>query len=146
VWRWLRHVCEGKGLGHRLAVLELVLSDHADEEVVLRKLGKQLQHSFAYLLHVGACGFRREDGKRGALSPAVGEGVIEVVALRHKWLSSAGSPQQPELLEVPDMSEIPDEGRLERRDLASQLLVVEWLEQGLGSLARMLERRRELSR
>jgi hypothetical protein len=44
------------------------------------------------------------------------------------------------------MSEIPDEGRLERRDLASQLLVVEWLEQGLGSLARMLERRRELSR
>jgi hypothetical protein len=44
------------------------------------------------------------------------------------------------------VSEIPDERRLERRDLARGLLVVERLEQGLGSLARVLENGRELSR
>jgi hypothetical protein len=44
------------------------------------------------------------------------------------------------------VSEIPDERRLERRDLLRQLLLVEGLEQGVGSRARVLEDPRELSR
>ena len=55
-------------------------------------------------------------------------------------------PEQPELLEVPDVREIPDERRLQRRDLARQLLVVERLEQGLGSPARVRQDGAELSR
>jgi hypothetical protein len=31
--------------------------------------------------------------------------------------------EQPELLEVPDVTQIPDERRLERRDLVGQLFV-----------------------
>jgi hypothetical protein len=54
--------------------------------------------------------------------------------------------EQPELLEVPNVSEIPDERRLEPRDLARQLLVGERLEQAFGSPARVLEDRCELSR
>jgi len=44
------------------------------------------------------------------------------------------------------VGEIPDERRLQGRDLARELLVVERLEQGLGSLARVLENSLELSR
>jgi hypothetical protein len=44
------------------------------------------------------------------------------------------------------VGEIPGEGRLQRRDLARQLLDVERPEQGLGSLARVLENSLELSR
>ena len=55
------------------------------------------------------------------------EGLVQVVPL---------APQQPELLEVADVGEIPDERRLERRVLRRQLLVGDAGEQALGSLAR----------
>ena len=42
------------GLGHRLAMLELVLRHHPDEEVVPRKLREPLEDLFAYVSDVGA--------------------------------------------------------------------------------------------
>ena len=74
------------------------------------------------------------------------EGVVEVVELRRHCGPPADPTQKPKLLEVADVGEIPDERRLQWRDLARELLVVEELEQGLGSLARVLENRLELSR
>jgi hypothetical protein len=71
------------------------------------------------------------------------ERVVQIVELAAVALAAS---EQPELLEVPDVSEIPDERRLERRDLARQLLVREGLEQGFSSPARVLEDRCELSR
>ena len=72
------------------------------------------------------------------------ERVVQIVELARG--TALAAPEQPELLEVADVSEIPDERRLERRDLARQLLVVERLQQRLSSLARVLENSRELSR
>ena len=43
---------------------------------------------------------------------------------------------------MPDVREIPDERRLQRRELPRELIVVERLEQRLGSRARVLERER----
>ena len=74
------------------------------------------------------------------------ERVVQIVELGRGRGAAVAVPEQPELLEVADVGEIPDERRLQRRDLARQLLVVERLEQGLGSLARVLENGRELSR
>ena len=128
-------------------MLELVLRDHADEEVVVsRQLREQLDDGLAHLTHVCARRGGLEDQELGALRPAVRERVVELVVDRRERLAAAGLAEQPELLEVADVGEIPDERRLERRDLARQLLVVERLEQGLGSRARVLEDVRELSR
>ena len=134
---------EGERLRHRLDVLELVLRDHSDEEVVPRQLGKPLEHLLAHLRDVRPGVLRGQGGQRPALGSLVCERVVQIV--EHAAVAFAAS-EQPELLEVPDVSEIPDERRLERRDLARQLLVGERLEQALGSPARVLEDRCELSR
>ncbi len=131
-------------LGHRLAVLELVLGDHPDEEVV--ELGEQREDSLAHLAHVCAGGLGRQDRKPTALGARVRERVVELVVLGRERLAPACAPQQPQLLEVADVGEIPDERRLERRDLSRELLVREWVEQGLGPLSRVPEDGGELSR
>ena len=74
------------------------------------------------------------------------ERVVQVVELGRGRCAAVAVPEQPELLEVTDVREVPDERRLQRRDLARELLVVERLEQGLGPLARVVENGLELSR
>jgi hypothetical protein len=76
----------------------------------------------------------------------MGERVVEVVVVRRVRLPSAGAPKKPELLEVADVREIPDERRLEWRELTYKLLVVERLQQVFGPLSCVLENRSELSR
>jgi hypothetical protein len=120
-----------------------VLGDHPDQEVIPRKLREPLENLLAHLGHIGARVVWGENWKRPSLGALVRERVIEIVELA---ASAVAVAEQPELLEVADVRQIPDERRLERRDLARQLLVVERLEQGLGSRARVLENRLELSR
>ena len=67
--------------------------------------------------------------------------VVEVVRRRRGSLASS---QQPELLEVADVREVPHERRLQRRELPRELFIRERFEQCLGSPARMLEPEREL--
>jgi hypothetical protein len=58
----------------------------------------------------------------------VSERVVQLVALGRDRVPSACPAQEPELLEVTDVREIPDERRLERRDLPRELLVRERLQ------------------
>ena len=134
---------ERERLRHRLDVLELVLRDHADDEVVPRQLGEPVDYLLAHLRDVGTRVLRGEDGQRPPLGSPVCERVVQIVELAAVRVATS---EQPELLEVPDVSEIPDERRLKRRDLPRQLLVRERLQQGFGSPARVLEDRGELSR
>src|SRR5689334_10345119 len=123
-------------------MLELVLRDHSDEEVVPRQLRKSLEYLLADLRDVGSGVLGGQGGQRPAFGPLVCERVVQIV---ERATVAFAASKQPELLEVPDMSEIPDERRLERRDLAGQLLVRERIEQGPSSPARVLEDRCELS-
>ena len=118
-----------------------MLRHHSHEEVVPRQLGESLEHLLADLRDVGTRVLRGQDRQRAPLGSPVCERVVQIVEL-----AAVAVSEQPELLEVPDVSEIPDEWRLERRDLARQLLVREGLQQGFGSPARVLEDRCELSR
>jgi hypothetical protein len=74
------------------------------------------------------------------------ERVIEVVVRRRHCAPSADASQEPELLEVADVGELPDERRLERRDLARQLLIRERFQQILRPPSRALESYDELRR
>ena len=131
-------------LGHRLAVLELVLGDHPDEEVV--ELGEQREDSLAHIGQVRAGGLGRQDRKPTALGARVRERVVELVVLGRERPAAACAPKQPQLFEVADVCEIPDQWRLEGRDLSRELLVRERVEQGLGPLSRVPEDGGELSR
>jgi hypothetical protein len=76
----------------------------------------------------------------------VRERVVEIVVLRRNRASLPDAAQEPELLEVADVSQIPGERRLEWRDLNRQLLVGERLQQILRPLPRVLESYDELRR
>ena len=123
------------GLRHRLHVLQLVLDDDPDDELVGFRNG--LQRRGADLVQIRPGLVRLPGGKLRALGPPVRERVVAVVVVAR---------QEPELLEVPDVGEIPDERRLQLRDLRCQLLVRERLEQRYGARPRVLERRYELRR
>ena len=146
--------CERERLRHRLAVLELVLHDHPHDEPMLeqriitveRQFGEEREHSFADTIDIRACRPRRQDRQPAALAACVSERVVELVMLGRDRIPSAGAAQEPELLEVTDVREIPDERRLERRDLARELLVRERLQQRVRPPSRVLERSGEFSR
>jgi hypothetical protein len=61
--------CERERLRHRLAVLELVLHHHPDDEPMLeqrittveRQFGEEREHSLAHLLDIRTCCPRRQD-------------------------------------------------------------------------------------
>ena len=67
------------------------------------------------------------------------ERVVRVVHLGEDRLRAAEPPGDPELLEVPDVREVPDERRHEGRDLPGQLLVGERREQSSRPGPRGLE-------
>ncbi len=76
----------------------------------------------------------------------MGERVVELVVLRRHCIPSADTPQEPELFEVTDVGQIPDERRLKPGDLLGQLLVGQRLQQILGPPSRALERYDEIRR
>jgi hypothetical protein len=135
-------------------VLELVLNDHPHDEppleqgiaIVERQFGDERKHLFANLSYIGARSLRREGRQPATLAACMSERVVKIVVLRRKGASSADASQEPELLEVSDMGEIPDERRLQRRDLTRQLLVRERLQQILRPPSRVLESYNELRR
>jgi hypothetical protein len=135
-------------------VLELVLDHHPHDETLLeqwitiveRQFRKEREHGLADVLYIRSCGSRWQDRQPAALAACVRERVIEVVVLRREYAQSADASQEPELLEVADVSQIPDERRLQWRDLKRQLFVRERLQQILRPLSRVLEGYDELRR
>jgi hypothetical protein len=86
------------------------------------------------------------DRQPAALAACMSERVVKVVVRRRHCSPSAEPSQEPELLEVADVGELPDERRLERRDLARQLLIRERFQQILRPPSRALESYDELRR
>ena len=82
---------------------------------------------------------RSEDAELGALAPGVLERVVEVVVARVGGPRVGDRAQQPQLLVVRDVREVPHEGRHQRRHLPLQLLVVEGLEERQRAIACVAE-------
>jgi hypothetical protein len=153
MWWRARQAGKRQGLRHRLCVLELVLNDHSHDEppleqriaVVEGQSVEEAENSFANVAYIAARGFGCENRQPAAFSPCVCGGVVEVVGLREHRCPT-GSSQQPELLEVTDMREVPAKGRLKRRPLARQLRVGQRFQQSFRPRPRMLESKREFRR
>ena len=90
------------------------------------------------LAHVRTRLLRRQERELASFGARVRERVVQIVMPRRA--------QQPELLEVTDVGEIPDERRLKRRELLRQLLVRERFEQVLRPPSRAPESGNELRR
>ena len=124
-------------LQHRFHVLLFVLDDEAEGEAAAeqRVRGVELdllEHRERPRANVGevrACSSGIEELERGPLLPLVRERVVCVVHLGEDRLCAPEPPGDPELLEVPDVREVPDERRHEGRDLPGELLVGERREQ-----------------
>jgi hypothetical protein len=118
-------------------VLKLVLHDHAYDETVCEEritvaqleLRQDLQDGRPHLRDVTARVSGRQKRQVGALVARMSERVLELIGLRPDWFSSADAPQQPELLEVSDVREVPDERGLQWGDGLRQLRVGERREQ-----------------
>ena len=124
-------------LQDRLLMLPLVLGHHpideaaAQQRIVARRInarehGESRLPHFAQILERRG---RRRQGELGAGGARVLEGVVKAVTVRTKLAVTHGA-HQPELLEVGDVSEVPDDRAEEITDLATQVI----LGQGLGEL------------
>ena len=85
-----------------------------------RGRGRFLEHcerAGPHIVEVRARGMRVEQLERRPLFALVGECVIRVVAVRMDRRGTAKPPRDPQLLEVADVREVPDERRHERRHL-----------------------------
>jgi hypothetical protein len=109
-------------LQHRLDVLLLVLDDEPEDEAVpeqpvvrveLRAV-EHRQHPLAHLRQVRARPHRVEQLERRPLVARMLEGVVDVVGSGKDRRRGCQAAQQPELLEVADVGEIPHERRHER--------------------------------
>ncbi len=115
---------------HRLVVLLLVLGDHPEREPGLQQRrtlqragGEQVQHPAAHVVGVGAGLGGRQQRQAGALGPGVLEGVVQRVDLRVHRVPAADVAQQPELLLVADVREVPDQRGHQRGVLGGEVAV-----------------------
>ena len=107
------------GQQHGLVVLVLVLGDHREREcrlrVAVRDRTEFLQHPLTHLDQECARLPGAEQRQRCTFGPRVGEGVVEILDLgpQDTW-DIAAAAQQPEVLLLADVREIPDQ-RAEQR-------------------------------
>ena len=119
-----------EGLEHRLVVLVLVLDHHvvgvpAAPQRLLRgeALGRQAAaDALAHMVDVGVGVGGLEQPQLRSLRPLVLAGVVDVVEPALGRLLAVEGPQQPELLLVADVREIPDERREDRGRLCLQIV------------------------
>jgi hypothetical protein len=128
-------------------VLVLVRQDHLVDEAVCqqRVLGieldpvEDLEGPVADIRQVGADLVGAEDRKLAADLPRLLDCIVERPELPSKRLAAADSLNEPELLEVRDVPEIPDQRAEDRVVDAVQLLVAEWLDQLQSVSTRLLQ-------
>jgi hypothetical protein len=133
---------------HGLVVLLLVLGDHAEGEArvqqrrALQRAGlQQVEHPAAHLVGVAAGLGRRQQGQARPLGPGVFERVVQRVDLRVHRVPAADVAQQPELLLVADVREVPHQGGHQRRVLRGQVGLVQAVGQAGGAGAGGLQLR-----
>lgn len=114
-----------------------MLEDEAEHEAVpkqavrrieLRPL-QDLERQLPDLAEIRARRRRVEQLERRPLLASMLERVVDVVAGREDRIAAREPPEQPELLEMADVGEVPDERRLQRGMLADEIVVGEQLEQ-----------------
>nr|BFE67975.1 hypothetical protein GCM10020092_012760 [Actinoplanes digitatis] len=112
-----RAVAQLVGGEHGLVVLLLVLDDHAEREAVRDQRPpveadpvEHVEGLVPHLVHIGAGLGRAEQRQRRAVAARVLEGVVQLVDVAAHRLPAADVPDQPELLLVGDVREVPDQG------------------------------------
>ena len=85
-----------------------------------------------------------EDVERRPIAPRVLERVVDVVEGSDRWGPRRQLAEEPELLVVPDVREVPAQGRHQLRHLPALLVVGDGREQAQRAAARLLERRDDL--
>ena len=113
----------------------------ADELLAVLEVGVR-EHCARPLAHAREevpRGGRVEERQPVALRPRVLERGVEFLPLGEERLAPAHALRNPQVLEVPDVSQVPDERRLERRPLHPERVVVERLEEAERRLARVRE-------
>jgi hypothetical protein len=115
-----------------IVVLLLVLRDHAEREPAVREAGavepgllQQVHDPAADVVAVAARLARREQRQRRALRPRVLERVVERVDLGVDRGQAADLAQQPQLLLVGDVGQVPDQRRHERGVLSDQVRLID---------------------
>jgi len=106
---------------------------------------EDLEGPFADLLHVGTHLVRFQDGKLAADLARLLDRVIELPQLPTESLTAADALDQPELLEVGDVPQIPDQRAENRVVDPVELLLRERLDQLEGVAARLLQAPGQLS-
>jgi hypothetical protein len=128
-------------------VLVLVGEQHlVDEAVRQQRIGRieldaveDLEGPLADLLHVRADLIGAEDRQLAADLARLLDRVVEVAQVAAKGLAPADSLDQPELLEVGDVPEIPDQRAEDRVVDPVELLLGEGLDQRQGVVACLLQ-------
>jgi hypothetical protein len=124
-------------------VREQHLVDEAvGEQGVLRielDLAEDLEGSLADLIHVGADLVGAQDRKLASDLPRLLDRVVELAQVTPQRLAPADPLDEPELLEVGDVPEIPDQRTEDRVVDPVELLVGERLDQLQGVTTRFLQ-------
>ena len=129
-------------------MLVLVREQHlVDEAVVDQRVGvaveidrvEHVERALADLVHVGAQVVAAQDRQLVADLARVLDRVVERAELAVHRLAVADALDQPELLEVGDVAEVPGERAEDRRVDRVELLVGERLDEPEGPLARLGE-------
>ena len=134
-------------LEHGLVVLILVGEQHLVDEPVRQQpvlgveldLAQHLEGALADLVHVRADLIGTKDGQLASDLAGLLDRVVELAEVSAQWLASADTPDQPELLEVPDVAEVPDQRAQDRVVDPIELLVGERLDQLEGVAACLLQ-------
>jgi hypothetical protein len=101
-----------------------------------------VEHLERALAHVGQVGAQlgvAQDRQLAARLARILDRVVEATELAVQRLARADRLDQPELLEVGDVAEVPGQRAEDRRVDAVELLVVELLDQRIGAPARRRE-------
>ena len=139
-------------LEHRLVVLVLVGDQHLVGEAVAKQglfgveldLVEDLERALAHLGHVGEALVAAQDRKLVARRARVLDRVVEAPELAAQRLAPADLLGEPELLEVGDVPQVPDQGAQDRGVDAVELLVGERLDERQRACARLAETRGDL--
>ena len=105
---------------------------------------QRLEHPVTDVRNERARLVRRKQVERRPLAPRVGESVVDIIEPRHGRPTAERLAQQPQLLEVPDVSVVPHERRLQLRELPHEVIVRDGREQLIRVTARLDEVGREV--
>ena len=146
--RWLVAVDHLQQLQHRFVVLMLVRDQHlvgeaGPEDRILRvvevELVEHLERALANVLHVGAEIVAPQDREFVAVGARVLDRVVDAAEIAVQRFPAPGRLDEPQLLEVGDMAQIPRERTEQRRVDGVELLVAELLDEQESASTRLGE-------